>query len=276
MNLATQIEQTVVMPNSLAIWGLGQMGIAIKGPEAVLYIDACLTDVVREQFGDFWVRGYPPPILPEQATHVNYYFISHEHLDHFDPLTIGPIAQVSPNAKFVTTRWCQALLADLDITYDRMIFPEALKSILLPGTTARITTIPAAHYEKEYDDEKGYRWLGFLIEWNGVTFYHGGDTLIYPGYVETMMSLPTADVAMIALNGRDYFREKLGVSGNFLPIEGAHLAKDLGWDVVIPGHNDLFPNNAIPFGQIVDALLTVNSQQKFKFLQPGELFYYVK
>ena len=34
------------------------MGVAIKTPDAVLYIDLCLSDVVREQLGDFWTRGY--------------------------------------------------------------------------------------------------------------------------------------------------------------------------------------------------------------------------
>lgn len=275
-NLKTQIEQTPILPNSLAIWGLGQMGVAIKGTEGVIYIDPCLTDVVREQFGEFWGRGYPPPILPEHATHISYYFISHEHLDHLDPKTVGPIAKASPNAKFVTTGWCKDLLSDLDIADDRVIFPPALQSTTLPGTTCRVTPVPSAHYEKEYDEQKGYRWLGFIIEWNGVTFYHGGDTLVYPGYIEMLKGLPTADIAMIALNGRDYFREQVGVLGNFLPIEGAHLAKELGWDVVIPGHNDLYSNNAIPFSHIIEAFETVNPRQKLKILQPGELYYYVK
>ncbi|MBI5928502.1 MAG: MBL fold metallo-hydrolase [Chloroflexi bacterium] len=274
--LKTQIEQTPILPNSLAIWGLGQMGVAIKGPEGVLYIDACLTDVVREEFGEFWVRGYPPPILPEAASHVSYYLISHEHLDHLDPKTIGPISKASPKAKFVTTGWCKDLLADLDIADDRTIFPPILQPTVLPGTTCRVTPVPAAHYGKDFDEQKGYRWLGFIIEWNGVVFYHGGDTLVYPGYIEMLKGLPRADVAMIALNGRDYFRELVGVLGNFMPMEAAHLAQELGWDVVIPGHNDLFPNNAIPFGHIIEAFENVTPRQKLKILQPGELYYYVK
>lgn len=274
-NLIDQMNTLSVLPGSLAIWGLGQMGVAIKGPDAVIYIDACLSDVVREQFGDWWARAYPPPLKPEAITNADYYFASHEHLDHLDPLTAGPAAQASPNARFVAPAWCKELLANLDIGDDRVIFPKALEPITLGEM--RVTAVPGAHYEKTYHPEKDYRWIGFLIEWNGVTFYHAGDTIIYPGYVEILKQLPTPDVAIMPVNGRDYYREtEAGAVGNLLPVEAARLARDLGWDVLIAGHNDLYPNNAIPMSEIVTALAATAPRQKFKILQPGELYYYVK
>ena len=108
-------------------------------------------------------------------------------------------------------------------------------------------------------------------------FYHAGDTIIYDDYIETLKRLPLPDVVMLPVNGRDYHREtEFDVTGNLLPVEAARLARDLSWDVLIPGHNDLYPNNTIPFGEIVHALETTAPRQKYKILQPGELFYYVK
>ncbi len=276
-DLLNQMQNTPVLPNSLAIWGLGQMGIAIKGPDAILYIDACLSDVVRERFGDWWARAYPPPLAPEEVTNATYYLVTHEHFDHLDPVTTGAAAKASPNAKFVATGWCIDLMAEIDVPQEKLIIPSALKPITLPGTSVRLTAIPAAHYAKEYDEEKGYRWFGYIIEWNGVVFYHGGDTIIHPGYIDTLRSLPHADVAMLAVNGRDWYRETdVSAVGNLLPAEAARLARDMGWDTLIPGHNDLYPNNAIPMGNIVEALAATAPRQKYKFLQPGELYYYVK
>lgn len=276
-DLMAHMQNVPVLPNSLAIWGLGQLGMAIKGPDAVIYIDPCLSDVVRERFGDFWVRAYDPPVLPGEVTNADYCFITHEHLDHLDPETVGPLAKASPQVKFVTTAWCRELLNDLDIADDRHVFPEALKAVTLPGTSVRVTTVPSAHYEKEYDDQKGYRWLGFLIEWNGVTFYHAGDTIIYPGYLDILRSLPKPDIVVLPVNGRDWYREvQIGATGNLLPFEAAWLCQEFGWDVLIPSHNDLYPGNRIPNEQIVEALDRVVPRQKYKFLQPGELYYYVK
>jgi L-ascorbate metabolism protein UlaG (beta-lactamase superfamily) len=277
MNIITQINQTNIIPNSLAIWGMGQMGVGVKTPKAVLYIDLCLSDSVREQFGDFWTRAYDPPIEPDQINNADYYLITHEHMDHLDPQTVGPIGQASPNAMFVAPGWCVDLLHECGIDSTRIILPEAMVPFTLPGTDVTVTAVPSAHYEKEYDPQKGYRWLGYLIESNGVRFYHAGDTIIYDGYIDTLRKLPQPDVAMLPVNGRDHFRETEGnLTGNLLPIEAARLAHDLGWDVLIPGHNDLYANNMIPFREIINALETTAPRQKYKVLQPGELYYYVK
>jgi L-ascorbate metabolism protein UlaG (beta-lactamase superfamily) len=256
---------------------MGQMGIAIKGPDAILYIDPCLSDVVRERFGDWWARAYPSPLDPADVNNATYLLTSHEHLDHLDPLTIGPVSKASPGAKFIATGWSVDLMAEIDIGADRLIIPKAHEAMTLPGTSIRLTALPSAHYALEHDDQKGYRWFGYLIEWNGVVFYHSGDTIIYPGYVDMLRKLPTADVAMIPVNGRDWIRETtVNATGNLLPDEAAWLAKEVGWDMVIAGHNDLYPNNAIPMGQIADSMTKIAPRQKYKILQPGELYYYVK
>lgn len=275
--LLAQMRDIPILPNSLALWGMGQMGIGIKGPDAIIYIDLCLTDVVRKASGDWWFRAFPPPLAPEEVSNAAYYLSSHEHLDHLDVLTIGPAAKASPSMKFIVTGWSVELMAEADVAEDRLIIPPAQHTITLPGTSIRLTAIPSAHYALEHDSEKGYRWLGYLIEWNGVVFYHSGDTIIYPGYLETLRGLPTADIAMIPVNGRDYYRETdVNAVGNLLPDEAARLARDAGWGQVIIGHNDMYPNNTIPMGQVIDSFGKIAPRQPYKVLQPGELYYFVK
>ncbi len=238
--LIRQMNELRVPPGCLAIWGMGQMGVALKGDDSgILYIDLCLSDVVAERVSaDVFRRAFPPPVLPGDITNASYVLCSHEHLDHTDPLTLGPLAAASPQAKFVISGWCQEVLNEADVAPARRTVPPTDNSIQLGN--ARLTAIPAAHYELDHD-QRGYRWLGFLIEWNGVTFYHSGDTLVYKGYLDRMKSLPRPDVAMVAANGRDVYREQIGVLGNLLPIEVAWLSKELNWDLVIGGHNDMYP-----------------------------------
>ena len=270
VDLVQQMQTLPIIPNSLAIGWLGQMGLAIKGPDATVCMDVFLT--VRSD--PFWVRAFDPPLEPEALSNVDYYFITHEHGDHLDPKAVVGAATASPAAKFIAPAWCNDKLADLDIGDDRIINPAALEPFALGQM--RVTAVPGAHYDKEHDPQKGYRWLGYMLEWNGVTFYHSGDTIIYPGYIETLQSLPTPDIALLPVNGRDYYRDARRITGNLLPVEAARLARDLGWDTLLVGHNDMFPNNAIPNSHIVDALATVAPRQKFKFMQPNELYYYVR
>ncbi len=275
--LLSQINNLTILPNSLAIWGLGQMGIAIKGPDAIITIDPCLTNVIEEIAGNWWYRAYPAPIEPDTLTNITYHLSSHEHGDHLDVQTTEAISKASPDARFVAPAWCSDILSGIGINGERVIVPPAMQPITLPGTSIKLTVIPSAHYEKEYDEQKGYRWFGYLIEWNGVTFYHSGDTIIYPGYVDALKSLPAADVAMLPVNGRDWYRETaVGATGNLLPEEAAQLANEIGWEQVIAGHNDLYPNNTISMGSIADAFAKFAPRQAYKILQPGELYYYVK
>ena len=187
--------------------------------------------------------------------------------------TLAPIAQASPEARFVITGWSQSLLDEADIAPGRRIVAPTDQTIQLGG--AQLTAIPAAHYALEHD-ERGYRYLGFVIEWNGVTFYHSGDTLVYPGYLERLKALPRADVAMVAANGRDAYREQYNVVGNLLPAEAAWLAQELGWDMLIGGHNDQYLWNTIAAGALADEVGRLNPRQKYHALQPGELLLYVR
>lgn len=274
--LIRQMDALAVPPGSLAIWGLGQMGVALKGGDGgLVYIDPCLSDVVAERvpaLADKFQRAYPPPVLPAQITNAALVLCSHEHLDHCDPLTLGPLAQASPQARFVISGWAEGVLDEAGISLER-------RHVLSAGVPVQfgplsVTVVPSAHYQVEHDPARGHRWLGFLIQWNGVTFFHSGDTVIYDGYVELLRGLPRADVAMVAANGRDAYRDSFGVTGNLLPAEAAWLAAQLGWDTLIGGHNDLYPWNTIGAGELAVAVQRINPRQKLHTLQPGELLFY--
>ena len=275
--LIEQIARTPILPDSLVFWGFGQMGVGVKTPQSMLYIDLCLSGPMDGETDSKWGRGYAPTVAPEQVTNADYYLITHEHGDHLDTDTVGPIARNAPQTKFIAPGWCKDILLGLGIAAERIVTPKALEPIQLSGSDVTLTVVPSAHYEKTYDAEKGYRWIGYMIKANGITFYHAGDTIIYPDYVETLKALPTPDVAMLPVNGRDYYREtEMGAFGNLLPVEAVRLAKDLGWDTLIIGHNDMYPHNTIPYSSIIDALEKIAPRQKYKVLQPGELMYYVK
>lgn len=274
-DLIQQMNKLHVPPGCLAIWGMGQMGIALKGDDSgIIYVDLCLSNIVAER-GDpeLFQRAFPPPVDPAQITNAAYVLCSHEHIDHTDPLTLAPLAQASPDVRFVVSGWAQSEVDEAGIAPERRIVPPTDRAIQLGN--ARVTAIPSAHYTLDHD-ERGTRYLGFLIEWNGVTLYHSGDTIIYPGYIERLKALPRADVAIVASNGRDAYRDQRNIIGNLLPVEVAWLAQELGWDMLIFGHNDLFTWNTLPPGTLVDALRRLKPRQKHHTLQPGELLLYVR
>ena len=278
-NLIDQMNHLTVQTNCLAVWGLGQMGLAVKGSDGrIIYIDPVLTNVVAIKIpsvADKFTRAFPAPLKPEEVSNADYVFCSHEHLDHTDPLTLGPLAKASQQAKFITTGWAGSLLDESDIETNRRIIPKHGEPLDMDGL--RVSVIPAAHDEMEFDPVKGFRFFSFQLEWGGVRLFHSGDTRVTAEYLTHLHALPAADIALVAANGRDEYRKSLDVLGNLQPAEVAWLAMEMGWDMVIGGHNDLFEWNTIGAGSLAEAVHKYHPRQKYRCqLQPGELFYYVK
>ena len=214
------------------------------------------------------------PLQPSEIKNAAYVLCTHEHLDHADPFTLGPIARNNPAAKFIASRWAGTVFDEAQIAPPQRLHPVEKQPLDLDGI--KIWAIPAAHYDMEHSDELGYRYFSYLIQWNGVCFFHSGDTLIYPGYVERIKALPQADLALVAANGRDYVRESEDVMGNLHPAEAVWLAKELGWDTLLGGHNDLFEWNTLPAGELYEAGKKTHPTLKIHTLRPGELYFYIR
>ncbi len=54
------------------------------------------------------------------------------------------------------------------------------------------------------------------------------------------------------------------------------LVQTMGWELLIPQHNDLFAGNSLSWTQFANAIERFAPQQRFKRLQAGEMLYYVK
>ena len=271
MTVVDRIDKLEVGVGSVAFWGLGQVGVAIKGPTGVLYVDPYLTD--SDGTGGTLPRTFPPPLAPHEVTNADAVLLTHDHVDHTDLGTVLPLAEASPDARFVASFTARDSLAEAGLDAGRLVVPEVGEALSVAG--AKITAIPSAHTELERDPERGYPYLGYVIEWGGVTIYHAGDTVIYDGLIETLSGW-RIDVAFVPINGRDYFRTKIGIVGNTDLREAAELAEALDIGVIVPTHYDLLAFNAADPGHFVSYLYRLNPMRRHKILRPGELVYFVQ
>src|SRR5918997_6010792 len=99
MGVISSIDGLRVGEQALAFWGLGQVGVAIKGPEGVLYVDPYLTDSDGE--GGSLERTFPPPVAPAEVTNASVVLLTHDHIDHTDPDTLLPMAEASSGVRFI-------------------------------------------------------------------------------------------------------------------------------------------------------------------------------
>lgn len=267
--LIARIEQLVVPPGQLALWALGQSGFVVKGGETIAYIDPYLSDSVAAIGGP--VRRFPIPLDPAAVRHAQVVFATHEHMDHADGPTLGPLMAASAQATLVTSPQGRAVALQAGVAAERIVVPRLGETITLGGLT--YTAIPAAHYAYEVDGEGHARWMGFLIACNGVTLYHAGDTILFPELLDALAG-QRIDLALLPINGRDFFREQRNIVGNLWPGEAVELALAIEARVLIGIHNDLFAENRVNPGMLFDELDRRAPWQRCHLLQPGELYLY--
>jgi L-ascorbate 6-phosphate lactonase len=262
--LIREINETRVPYGMLAVWFLGQESVVVKGGDHVIYIDPYLSTSPH--------RSFEPPLSGAEVTNANVVLITHEHMDHMDLDTLSEIAANGGDAVYMAPGYCLDAMAQAGVPSDKLLHAKTNEWTLLEGF--RVKPLPAAHEELEFDAELDHRYVGYVLDINGVTFYHAGDTTVYPGLIEALRS-EAIELGMLPINGRDPFRNARNIIGNMNFREAAELAVAAGFDTVVPLHYDMFAGNAEKPGYFVDYLYEHYPHQRCHVMARFERYIYV-
>jgi L-ascorbate metabolism protein UlaG (beta-lactamase superfamily) len=232
---------------SLELWWLGQSGFRLRNPEGgpTVFVDPYLTP--RDN------RTWQAPITPEGlAEQADLVLASHEHTDHLDrPSLKQAVATETSRFKLVVpSPLAEQVTSELGLPSERVIAAQPDTAIdVIPGVT--VHPVPARHgvnvsdaYTFGQELSGGQvRYLGYVIDLQGARAYHAGDCVPYDDQAARLKAL-SPQIAMLPINGRDFYREtERNLVGNMDPREAARLASDIGAQVLIPMHWELFPHN---------------------------------
>jgi L-ascorbate metabolism protein UlaG (beta-lactamase superfamily) len=230
--LIEEMNITRLERGAAAFWWLGQLGYAVKVGDLVLYFDPFLAPSTR--------RKVPPLLRPDEVTNASWVFGSHDHGDHIDPVALPGIAAASPGARFVCSRVARAKLLSLGIPEGRIVALD--EGLVLEEQGLRVSPIAAKHEFFDRDPQEGFPYLSFVVEANGVTIYHSGDTLCYEGML-TKLAQWQFDLFFMCINGRDAARYTRNCIGNMTYQEAVDLAGTLRPRMAVPGHYEMFEGN---------------------------------
>ncbi|MDQ6602949.1 MAG: MBL fold metallo-hydrolase [Chloroflexota bacterium] len=241
----------------VAVWFLGQAGFIIKfSSGTVCYLDPWLSDLSGGP------RAYPIPLDPTLVTNCDILLTSHDHGDHIDVDADPIIMRQSPQAMWIAPRGAEPFVRRLGGAEERTHLLNGDDAVTVRDV--RITAIPSTHYgffdEERYTptEEAWYatipaqlpperrgqeRFIGFVLECDGVTIYHAGDNNGYHGFLERLARWTRFDLMMLPINGRDWFREQHRVIGNFTYREAAQVAQRANARLLVPYHYDGFTGN---------------------------------
>jgi L-ascorbate 6-phosphate lactonase len=234
---------------------LGQAGFRVDWPGGSLLIDPFVSDHP--------LRRYPFENRSEVTADVDWVLITHEHADHLDVGLVSGLAASSRQFGLVIP---EPLAAQV-----KAIAPGAHVHSVRPGDTAQldaavtveaVTACHAVEIADGYSDrppDGPVRYVGYLMNLPGVCIYHAGDTIVSDQLISSLRG-KRIDVALLPVNGRDYFRERQGIVGNMNAREAVQLAEALGARVLIPMHWDLVEGNTARPSAVVDEAEAIHAR----------------
>jgi L-ascorbate metabolism protein UlaG (beta-lactamase superfamily) len=263
--LAADIEAANPV-RGVVLWWLGQSGFLIKSATRRVLLDPYLSDSLTRKYEHTdkpHVRMTRLAIAPGRLRAIDVVTSSHNHTDHLDGETLAAVFAANPNLEFVIPE------ANRDFVADRLHCERAWPRGLCDGGSitigdVAIHAVPAAHTEIDRDEEGRCKYLGYVVRVSGVTIYHSGDTLVYPGMAELLRPF-AVDVALLPINGN---RAERQVAGNMFGDEAARLAHEIGAKLVIPCHYDLFEFNTESPALFVETCQAL--VQPYRVLECGE------
>lgn len=178
---------------------LGQASVRIRYNETTIYID---------------------PFHLKENDIADITFLTHSHYDH---LSIEDIQKIADDKTIIYAPFdCVPRLLD-----------AGFKNVLdvVPGSKEKIEglefeAVPAYNIKKTTFHPKGNRWVGYIIEWDGVRIYHMGDTERIPEMKEI-----NCDIVLVPL-GQTYTMNSVE--------EAADAVLDVKAKIAIPIHYGLY------------------------------------
>ena len=232
---------------AVELWWLGQAGFRLRDPQGgpMVYVDPFLN---RQDD-----RTWQAPATADDLAEADLVLCTHEHIDHFDRPTLAAAAKAS-RSRFTLVVPAPTVdeAVELGIPRQRVFGMQPGESITLEGV--EVNAVPARHGRTVQDAysfgdaaDGLVRFLGYVVEVGGVRAYHSGDCIPYAGQAERVRALQP-DLALLPINGRDFFREtELDLVGNMDPREAARLAVEIGAHTLVPMHWEMFaPNRGFP------------------------------
>jgi L-ascorbate 6-phosphate lactonase len=232
--------------SGMELWWLGQSGFRLRDAASgrpVVFVDPFLSP--HES------RSWQAPITPEQmAREADVILCTHQHLDHFDQPALRAAAGVAASRfTLVVPRPIVDMALELGVPRERVIGAQPHETLNIAGVS--INPVPARHgvdvsdaytFGEQLSDGL-VRYLGYVIEVGGARAYHAGDCIPYEGQA-TILAAFQPQLALLPINGRDFFREtEQNIVGNMDFREAVRLAVDIGVQALVPMHWELFPHN---------------------------------
>lgn len=244
--LISEIRDTRVDRDTLALWFLGQNGWMVKSPEGkVVAVDPYLSDSCNpSRRGLNLARQVPLPLAPE-ALEADLLVCTHSHKDHADPDTLCACARSGKVKAFLGP-------GDTQAVFDQAGIAAADRSLSWPNQVTELGDLRLTGTFALPTDAGDLTHMGFVIQaGEGPKLWITGDT----GWCDLLAEAGAKhrpDAICLPINGG---------YANLSHWEAAELTRRVAPAQAIPCHWDMFADNSCS-PHMFEASLTVKEMRQ--------------
>ncbi|WP_343636368.1 MBL fold metallo-hydrolase [Fluviicola sp.] len=235
---------------------LNWAGIAVTCGDKTVLIDA-----VENFTPYFQILGAPltPLIRFSDTLKADYILLTHLHLDHFDKEVIEKC--LNPGGKIIAYTKHEKAIAKLNRDY---ILLDNNETFGENGITFK------AVYSLDGIGEEQTAWI---VDFNGVKLFHGGDTIWHNQFWRLGKENPHINFAFLPVNGAVVNFQMAGleystVPASLTPEQAFNAAKLLHAEKLVPIHYEKF---ASPYYQPADTSEAIFNRYSEEIKQPYQL-----
>ncbi len=237
----TQLAQGIV-----ALRWLGQAGFFFQWNGLNLMIDPYLSDSLARKYKGTplpHLRCMPIPIQPQTVRNLDWVLCTHRHSDHMDPDTLSALSQANPGCRFVVPGAEREQALAIGLPPARTFFVNAGEELQLAEKVS-LMVMASAHEQIRFNPQGEHHYLGYILSFGGISFYHSGDCIPYAHLAEALLARQI-DVALLPINGRSAYLSGRGILGNFTFDEAVALCRAAQIQFLICHHWGMFEFNTI-------------------------------
>jgi L-ascorbate metabolism protein UlaG (beta-lactamase superfamily) len=207
----------------LFVTWLGQGGFLLESEGSRLVIDPYFSNIVEEREG--LKRLVAPPLLIKDLC-PDLLFITHNHMDHFDPIALPEIHLHFPKA--IIAGPLSVISKAMEMNFNPDVLIQIDKNQDFNFGPFKITATPAYHSDPHT--------VGLLIETSEKNIYLSSDSLYKEALCGEIKQLSgkAIDMVIVCINGK---------LGNMNWQEAVKLTNELAPQIAIPMHYGMFAEN---------------------------------
>jgi len=265
-----EVSNKITMPvredARLAVLWIGHATVLLQLDDKFILTDPNLTPTS----GMFSKRIVEPGIDPANLPPLDVVLLSHMHVDHLSYSSLDLLEKKTK--QLLVPEGGLVYIPNYDFETDELKTWEKWERSGL-----RVTAVPVDHNGWRYGLDDAWMkksFAGYIVEYNGMTVYFGGDTAYDSTlFKETGKRFPHIDLALLPvapINPRAYSKAR-----HTDPSEAVQIYRDLGAGIMVPIHFDTYPESVDSLGEATATLRALMAEQQLTneqviILQVGE------